>query len=184
MFNSLRDIDLQQLKRKHARLYYFGLGFIQLKIDETWRLHFYSPELLAITEDTHNHRYNFESKILKGKLKNKLYRVDTRENDWQEFTHKITNESCNVEIEAPSLEIPCYSWLDKETVYKEGDSYTVNHNDFHRVEATNCITLLKRSEYTKEFAQVVLPKESEGICPFSKRVEEDKLWKIMEEMLI
>lgn len=178
MFASLNDIDINWLKNNHTRLYYFGLGFIQLKIDEIWRLHFYTQDLPAITEDIHNHRYDFESKTLKGVITNCYYKVI--EGD----THVIQNESCNPDIDAPALNKPCAVELDTVSFFQAGDVNKMTHDQFHVVYVRDeCITLLKRSDYKKEFAQVIVSKETESICPFSKEVPQDELWGIIERMI-
>lgn len=163
-------------------MYYFGLGFIQLKIDDTYRLHFYSPELPPITEDIHNHRYDFYSRILKGSLTNYRYSIA----NGSDFI--MSNESCNPDIDAPANKKFCNAALASQNTYT-GDksyadkSYRVAHDEFHRVEATNCITLLSRSDYKKEFAQVVVPRNKESVCPFSKQIPEKRLWEIIENMI-
>lgn len=179
MFERIEDIKLQNLKDNHIRLYYFGLGFIQLKINETYRLHFYSARLPAITEDIHNHRYNFQSKILKGNIINRIWCVsyDAPTN------HIMLNESCNPNIAAPKTTTPCSVHLYEEASYSAGDIYHMDDSIFHQVQANNCITLLKRGPYTKEFAQIVLPENKESVCPFSKEVDQKILWEVIEEML-
>lgn len=172
-----KNIDIQFLKDNHVRLYYFGLGFIQLKIDETYRLHFYSSELPPITEDIHNHRYGFQSRILKGSLTNYLYSIA----DGSDFI--MTNESCNPDIEAPSEKRLCDAALAGKVTYEAGKQYYMDHGDFHRVEADNCVTLLVRTDYKKGFAQVVTPANKESVCPFSKQIPEERLWKIIEKMI-
>jgi len=172
-----KDIDVGLLKDNHVRLYYFGLGFIQLKVDDRLRLHFYSPELPTITEDVHNHRYDFDARILKGKITN--FTFDILEGE----THQINNESCNPDIEAPSETKLCNITLADQETYTTGQVYKMKHQDFHRVEATDCITLLSRSSYKKEFAQVITPVGKKSVCPFSKQIPEDKLWSIIEDMV-
>jgi len=177
MINTLQDIDLDYLKKNHLRLYYFGLGFIQLKIDETYRLHFYSPELPSITEDIHNHRYHFTSKVLKGNISNFLWKIEDGD------SHLLKNESCNPDITAPVLDKLCSAKLVELGVYETGHSYQLTDDVFHQVEAENCVTLLKRGDYTKEFAQIVIPKDEQSVCPFSKKIDETTLWKLIKDML-
>jgi len=59
----------------------------------------------------------------------------------------------------------------------------VTHDEFHRVKATDCITLLSRSDYKKEFAQIITPINQESICPFSKQIPEEQLWNIIKKMI-
>jgi len=177
LFNLLKDFNLEELRSNHARIYYFGLGFIQLKLNEEYRLHFYTPELPAFTDDVHNHRYHFFSKILSGYITNNLYEVVPGD------SHIMNNESCNADIKAPKLERPCSVILMSSKTYYAGDLYYMPEDKFHTVQATECITLLKRSEYTKEYAQVITPVGRPSICPFSKKIPEDDLWDIIREML-
>jgi hypothetical protein len=177
-FNSVKDIDLDKLRANHTRLYYFGLGFIQLKIDETYRLHFYSSEVPVITDEIHNHRYHFHSKVLQGELTNFWYTITDGD------SHIMVNESCNAEIEAPKLDKPCHAFLNQIETYRAGDMYYLSEEAFHRVNtSSNCITLLKRSDYTKQFAQIVLPVGHNSICPFSKQIPKDELWEMIKRML-
>ena len=184
MINHLSEINLEELKKNHVRLYYFGLGFIQLKIDETYRLHFYSSKLPSITEDIHNHRYDFTSTVLKGQFTNRIWGVTEVDSDnGGNATHVMVNESCNPDISAPPLRMRCEPRLLHKSVYEEGQGYFMPENVFHTVAAEDCITLLQRGPYTKEFAQIVIPKDKSSVCPFSKKVEDEVLWDIMAKMI-
>jgi hypothetical protein len=184
MFNHISDINLKELKKNHVRLYYFGLGFIQLKIDETYRLHFYSSKLPSITEDIHNHRYDFTSTVLKGRFINNVWGItEVSELNGGNAPHVMVNESCNPDISAPPLRMRCEAHLIHRGVYEEGQNYLMPENAFHTVKGEDCVTLLERGKYTKEFAQVVMPKDKSPICPFSKKIEDEVLWEIMAEML-
>lgn len=39
-------LDINYLKSNNKRLYYFGLGFIQLVLNKHERLHFYSKDIM------------------------------------------------------------------------------------------------------------------------------------------
>jgi hypothetical protein len=60
MYKNIKDIKLNDLKEKCKMIHYFGLGFIQIKIDDTYRLHFYTNKLPKILheEEVHNYRNN------------------------------------------------------------------------------------------------------------------------------
>ena len=190
MIQNLQDLKIENLKGDCARLYYFGLGFIQLKLNEIERLHFYSPRIPAITEDVHNHRYGFISRILKGQLVNHLYRVDQYPQSFEDSAQKpildytVNNESCNPEIKTPRLSIPATALLENITTYIEGQSYVMTPTMFHRVETNGpTITHLIRGHKVSEMAQVVLPKYATPVCPFSQKIPENELWEIIEEMI-
>lgn len=178
MFKQISDLDIDWLRSNHTRLYYFGLGFIQLKIDEIHRLHFYTPKLPAFNEDIHNHRYDFTSHVIKGNIVNKYYQLA------EGNSHLLKNESCNQEIAAPVLDQPCAVVETEAVLYGEGNRYSLTHDVFHTVKAPGpCITCLTRGDYTKPYAQIVIPKNGGGACPFSQEVAEDRLWEIIAEML-
>lgn len=173
----IESLDLAWLKENHQRLYYFGLGFIQLKINEKYRLHFYTDKLDSNTDSIHNHRYDFSSKILKGSFNNKTFKII--EGD----THLMENESCNEEIEAPKNRKECSIELESDKTYSKGDSYFMPFKKMHRVESKYAITLLDRSDYKQEYAQVIEEKGKQSNCPFALKIDKDKLWNIIEEMI-
>src|SRR5579863_7289598 len=58
--------------------YWFGLGFIQLKLNDTARMHFWLPEIPhPEREEIHNHRYDFSSIVLAGHLLHEVWHLDT-----------------------------------------------------------------------------------------------------------
>lgn len=172
-------LNIDWLKQNHQMIHYFGLGFIQLKIDDRCRMHFYTPELPPIVseEDVHNHRYNFDSKILKGEFTQELFHVI------EGNSHIREHESCKEGVEAATVGTPCGIILASAHTYFTGSSYFINHKTFHRVIAKNCITLLNRGSYKKDMAEVIRLVDAKKICPFSQKVEEEQLWEIVERML-
>ena len=69
------DLNIDQLIKNYYKIHFFGLGFIQVKVSDSTRYHFYHKDLPAFTDHPHNHRYNFTSTCLKGRLKHNLYEV-------------------------------------------------------------------------------------------------------------
>lgn len=159
--------DINWLKANHQMIHYFGLGFIQLKIDNTYRMHFYTESLPAIVsqEDVHNHRYSFFSEIVKGKLLQELYQITDGD------THIKEQETCKAGIGADGMGVKCGLKETSRHRYFAGSRYWLNHDTFHRVWSANAITLLTRGEIEKELAEVVRPVNAPKICPFSKKVE-------------
>lgn len=171
--------DIDWLKKNHQMIHYFGLGFIQLKIDDRFRMHFYTQELPAIIsdEDVHNHRYNFESRILRGEFRQSLYHVVDGN------SHVLEQESCQEGYKPETPGKPCSIIEASAHIYEAGSLYFMHHSTFHRVSATSCITLLERYSYEKPLAEVIRPVGAEKVCPFSKKVDESELWDIAERML-
>lgn len=180
MINPLFDIDW--LKKNHQMIHYFGLGFIQLKLTPSRRMHFYTPELPSIVgeEEVHNHRYDFISYILDGCLQQQIFRKIKGNN------FVCENETCNPNnkkslcdtVELCNIELLTEQWFRRES------KYFIDNRTFHRVRAeVPTITCLDRTDYKKPFAQVIRPKSMKPVCPFSKQVPEEQLWDIIRSML-
>ncbi len=174
-------LTLKWLKANCQMVHYFGLGFIQLKINQYERLHFYTKDLPPIVpeEDIHNHRYDFTSKILAGMLIQEVYEVIPGS------THLIEDESCQVDVKTQIEEMkPCSIRLSSKHTYNTYSEYFIGHETFHRVYNFGyCITHLTRTDYKKKFAQVIRPVGQEKVCPFSHKVAEGDLWDIIGAMI-
>ncbi len=172
-------LNIEYLKKNHKRIYYFGLGFIQVILNDSERIHFYTDELPTTNEDIHTHRYNFISTILKGEFRNIKYRlIDGK-------THILKNESCSLEREITNnINIEVGIEVTDISDYKEGDSYNMFYNELHSVSyKDNTITFLKRSDIITDYAQVVFRKNVEEVCPFSTKIDEDRLWDIIKRII-
>jgi len=167
------------LKKNTQMIHYFGLGFIQVKLTNEYRMHFYSPDLPPIIddEDIHNHRYNFNSTILKGQLTQDLFVQIPGDK------YILEDESCQEGCSAGTEPILCDFKLISSCDMAAKSEYFLHHDTFHRVKTESCITMLSRSEYKKQFAQVARLKGSPKICPFSQKIEESELWQIIDVML-
>lgn len=164
--------------------HYFGLGFIQLKVNETERFHFYHPELMPILDEDeiHDHRYDFESMIIKGKLYNEIW--DYNSIPFQD--HGLFEVSCKKEDagKEPRLvrEVEPYEVVSFSC--SQGDSYKLKDFMFHRIKyPVPTITLLRRGPITKDYARVIKPVDSPAVCPFSKKMELDEIWDIVDKIL-
>ena len=172
------------LRQGHQRAYYFGLGFIQIKMNERERYHFYAKELPAIVDTPHNRRYDFKSQILAGTFHNFIW-VEDELGPWFE----MTQENCKPPGTEGSMKIrPAIAnfkrliQFDHKT-YHAGQSYFMDHNTLHTVQATECITFLERSAYRKDESDVAVPKGGSIVCPFSHKISDDDLWQIVDRML-
>ena len=173
------EYTIDWLKNNHQMIHYFGLGFIQLKINDDTRVHFYTHKLPSImpVEEVHNHRYDFSSYIRKGVLGYSLF-VPV---DGDEYTMKSV--SCDPDKPAPDDAKPCEMKCITSGYYTEGAHYHLNKDTFHRVYSPNeAITEVWRNRNRREFAQVIGHKDKE-VCPFGKQVPEKELWEIVESML-
>lgn len=175
----LPNIDF--LQKECKRIYFFGLGFIQVVVNDFERFHFYSKHLPAFVGEPHNHRYNFTSFILKGELQQVLYNVSICTADGH--SHMMRKENCqkgnNISSE---IKVKCIETFSMSL--KEGSSYSMLHTQFHTVNPIGeCITKLIRGPYKKDLADVLRVKGKEKACPFSVEIPEGQLWEIIRSML-
>lgn len=174
---------IDSIKKDCRLIHFFGLGFIQVKThNPSVRWHFYHPELPAYVEDPHNHRYDFTSTQIYGRLKQTIYEFNSSYLGQDKF--QLINESCQEGKEARII-------IDEVSVKKvleismRHSVYTVDKETFHTIEADpdGAITYLQLGPKVKEFAQVLRPLNKEKVCPFSKKYEESYLWDLVEDLL-
>lgn len=175
----IEDVTLANLRERATLIHYFGLGFIQVKLDADHRLHFYTAELPATVgeEEVHSHRYAFTSTVLAGALRQELFAVV----DGQ--THVLEDETCREGCAAPSAPRPCGVRLIVDLHMAAGTRYRLAHDAFHRVGATWAITSLEREPVAQEFAQVIRPVGAPKVCPFAEKVPEERLWETVARMI-
>ncbi len=175
--SKLLDIDF--LRNNHIRVYYFGLGFIQLVLNKEERIHFYPKVVEPTNDEIHNHRYNFKSEVLKGTLFEERYKLISGD------SHVLINESCNPALEPTNkVRIPIGVELIDANAWKEGDVYDIHFNEFHTVYTQdNTITYLRRSDIILDNAQIIYEKGKVITCPFEASLEGARLWEIIEDVI-
>ena len=179
LYEYLRDLNLKP--------HFFGLGFIQVKVNHYERYHFYHESLNPIVnheEEIHDHRYDFDSTVLRGAILNKkyLWTACDREN----ARYYMKKESCNQNIKLSEEENPDVFGnieLLSTSLIPEHTTYHMGHMELHTVAAKNCITHLKRSDYKKDLSRVVRPIGGYVVCPFSQPLTPDACWEIIKSMV-
>ena len=169
--------SILQLQNECQRIIYFGLGFIQVVVSDEVRYHFYDDSIKTITDDPHNHRYDFTSEILGGHLVNMRYNI------LQGYSHQLIQSSCeenvpaSTEIREVSIEV-----AEVEHLYR-GNSYEMKHDQLHTVQAIGpTITKLTRGPVVKEYTDVAVRCGKKNVCPFSVKVGEAQLWDKVAEI--
>jgi hypothetical protein len=188
-------LNVNWLHDNATLIHYFGLGFIQIKLGEEERLHIYTKQFPSITsyEDIHNHRYDFTSYVLRGVLHQEIWTFEDRPN--YAATYEMTAETCQMaSVEQPvKAPLKILGAIDKifDMTLVEGSSYNLDYRQFHRVKPLgDAVTLVRRagfsegkSGYLQEHADVIRPKGSKPVCPFSQKIPEDELWKAVVRVL-
>lgn len=174
---------LEYLKKYCRKIHFFGLGFIQIKINDTLRFHFYTGKLESVVESIHTHRYNFESWVMKGFLHQELFYPIAYNPGCTGKPHTLDSVSCQEGepgIKGKMLWTPMRTF---EGTLKAGSRYTLPHSTYHRVKSDCCITKVEVSSRISEYAGIMRPLGEEPRCPFSKVVPTETLWEIVEDML-
>jgi phosphoribosyl-ATP pyrophosphohydrolase len=175
-------LTVDALRRTGAVPHYFGLGFIQMKFNETLRMHFWHPALSATVgdEELHDHRYDFRSHVLHGQTTHEVYElVDDPDGD-----HGVFEVSCKPGDAHDPVE-KGRGFVRPAGAYMmvKGSVYDFPHAQFHRIVASECITLVERREVVKDLATVIKPVAAGHVCPFSTRIPEDVLWGYIAELV-
>lgn len=178
------NLTVDWLKKNHYLIHYFGLGFIQIKVSDSERYHFYHPSFEAITEDPNDHRYDFVSTVLKGKIKNTIWQLDDTVS--VALDCEIRWESCKKDMDSVPPSFAGKVTMAGIFVISEGDKYFLGRDTFHQVERVSpgpLVTKLVRGNVVKDLARVVLLSNKEPVCPFSVVMPEAKLWEIVEDSI-
>lgn len=174
-------LDTDYLRSTGAKPAWFGLGFIQIKLDPVWRMHFWHPALAAdvAEEELHDHRYDFESRVLHGETTHEVY--DFIPDDGGD--HGLFEVSCKPgeTAEPTRVGVGRAGEAGSYTMVK-GSRYSFPHRQFHRIKATECVTLVARREIMKDRALVLKPLDAGHACPFERTIPEDELWDYIDEL--
>lgn len=179
----MENLTVDNLKKNHYMIHYFGLGFVQVKVSESERYHFYHPSLQPITEDPHDHRYDFVSTVLRGKIKNTLYELGDVD---YAVPCEIRWENCKKDKGVVPPPFMSKAVMTGIFTVSEGDKYFLGRNTFHQVERVSdgpLVTKIVRGKVVKDLARILLLPGKEPVCPFSKNLPEARLWEIVEDSL-
>jgi hypothetical protein len=180
--SSLLVPTLASLKATGAVPYYFGLGFIQMKFNEQYRMHFWHPGLAAVVgdEELHDHRADYKSHIVHGKTTHEVFEfVDDPEGD-----QGMYEVSCKPsDGREPTFHRRGLVTLVGSYTMVKGSVYEFPHTQFHRIRATECITLVERRDVVKEMATIIKPLNDGHVCPFSQTIPQERLWEYIGELV-
>jgi hypothetical protein len=185
-------LDIDWLRRmsleNNTPPYWFGLGFIQLKLTADTRIHFWLPWLRGTErEEIHNHRYNFTSCVLRGSLHKEIFSV-TPFPSYSSASpkHELFITNCAPGTEGEETQVsPVRCQKIAEFDLFEGSIYWFGHDQFHTTEGTEfAVTYLERESKAKSDAKVVKLCGASTTCPFAKTLPVDEIWQHIEKALL
>ena len=180
-------LETDFLRSLGATPYYFGLGFVQLKLNDVWRMHFWVPEwptILGAESEFHNHRYEFCSKVLLGCLQHEIVCL-TPDKLPPDKMMEVIQVSCKPNQSEDPVplglcgvsDIGCFE-------VRQGSTYTLNPSSFHRSFSSGpTVTLLRRGPIVQEEAQVLRQPNTVFQCPFSIEKTTQECWDKIDEIL-
>lgn len=172
-------LDIDHLRSLGIDPHYFGLGMVQLKLDDQRRIHFWHPDFeTTVDEEWHDHRYSFTSKVLAGSLTNEtaIFRQDD-EGVWLKMM-----VSCKAD-DHPSFVCRGNIVPTGTFTLNAGSSYDFPDHLFHRTCTEGAITVLDRGPTVKDFAHVIMPEEGSLTCPFSANKPLSRVWDMVAETI-
>lgn len=183
-FDLEEDDLVQALKDGGYTPKWFGVGFIQVKVTPELRYHFWHPELTATVgpEEIHDHRYNFRSSIISGRLDQTIYGFLP----YQEGGYTCYDVSCSEATPGiqPGSGVNGEPYEIVKMSLREGSDYYLHAGVFHRVEAPHlCASRVRRGEALNQFARVIQPISGIHVCPFANPLPEARLWRLMDEVM-
>lgn len=185
MVSDMINIDIKWLKKNTTRPpIWFGIGCYQLYLPDNSRIHFWHedhPINIGNENEAHNHRYNFQSKVLKGTMINEIWEPSYELlGEWA-----IWNVSCDPRDENESYFKNYVNVETKQSTYYENDEYTMESKEFHRsLPQGMTITHFKRQYTTNSnYAEVIMPKKKLPKCPFQNSLSQRKIWQHIKEVI-
>lgn len=120
---------LDYLKKNHTDIKNFGLGFIQVKVNNI-NYNFYHNDFYKFDDYDlpHSHQYNFVSEIIAGSLTEKRYDVY-----YDSCGYKLVCNCGNPDAISPNKSYE----LIETNVYRTGDLYYCDNDVYHTVEFEN-----------------------------------------------
>ena len=183
------DLNLATLRATGAVPHYFGLGFIQLKLDARRRLHFWVPEWPAIPgadNEIHDHRYDFTSTVLQGEVEQEVFAEGPVETSPFPGCHELVEVLCQPGHGAEPPLVQGYVNPMRRIHHRvaAGQAYWLSGEAFHRARSHGAtVTLLERGPVQKDRARVIRPFGTPFVCPFGLAVPEAACWEQIEQMI-
>lgn len=178
-------LNLEYLKSQGKDPAWFGLGFIQLKLNANQRMHFWHPSLMKDVpdEELHDHRYDFTSHVLVGQTTHEVWDFISDEK-YETGPYDVVETNCKPgQPENPTVIQTGDIKLNSSYTMVAGSQYSIHKDMFHRIKATNCVTFLERGPVAKDVARVIRNRENPFVCPFSNPKPVDELWTYIDECI-
>ena len=174
---------IDEFRKMGGKPMYVGTGTIKLLLNNGYNVYnFYSDKAEILVDDIHDHRSGFNSTVLKGTLRNIIYKIDGED---PESKYRLEYGECK---EGSERVIVQDNILLKETCRfdtLEGSSYYMGHDVLHRIELITpaIITHMVREPLVKSAPHFVIDKTNPFKCAFSEPKSKIECWEIIEHTI-
>lgn len=141
------------------------------------RLHIFTsmPEINVPMENIHNHRWNFVSQIIKGKMKMEIFKKGKRLNDENLFfDHDYKPANGNSKYGVHLLGLTSLQLLE-ERIFQAGESYYMGCDEMHRIinlpnetVVTVVMTGIPNNNECKLFSKEIFAEEQKEVLRYSR----------------
>ncbi len=160
---------LTYLKREGREILTWGLGFIQVKVqDINYNFYHESVDKYSSVNAPHSHQRDFVSEVMKGEITEVLYDVFSGKKEAYCGCGDVMAEPLKLDFKTKSI-----------LSHKKGDLYLRKNDEYHSVSGTHgTITkVVKYGEKTNAF--IIAERESEML----RHIPELVCWRMIEEVL-
>lgn len=177
-------LTIDYLRRSAARRpMYMGLGIIKLRTSSRSAYRFYCDEVAEQTVDqVHTHTFSFNSKILKGVLRNIIY--DVTPVDF-ETDYKLTQGRCSKNT-PPETTVENVTMTETFRIDSPvGTDYFMDSQTFHRIElVTDKLVTFKHTTDDPEIhPQFVEDKRLGYVNPWANKKTSEQCWEAIKYIL-
>lgn len=182
-------MTFEEIRLMGSNIRVHGNGFLQLDIGEGERIHVFGhPRLPRQTVSTpiHNHRFGFESRVLRGVLVNLTWAFSFERSYRATHQGYVAQPRMDEDTELVPVGEMGVLMLLKHEVIVEGRSYTMRPRQFHQSMADEPTVTHMRKTDQLDLEPTVLCRK--GMTPdnaFNRYdLDEPALWRILEESMV
>lgn len=125
-------ITIDQLKKLDGRISYAPVGVIRLEYAKDRLYHFYSEQAPAILmENIHTHPHSFTSTIIKGGIRNHLYRVEDSMVETEHCVRSFAFRTKGAKIKMEQSNVT-YDRITTFDTYSDGE-YRIHYTAMHMI---------------------------------------------------
>lgn len=175
------DLSLCALRASGAVPHWFGLGFIQLRLNERQRMQFWHPAFLGTAEgEVHSHPFSFCSQVVVGELTHETWRFEPDEDGDARRTPAPCCGGCaGAAMPATTGKLT----LSGRYTLAAGSKFFFTAADFHRMVSRRAVALLCRGLTEDRPACVVRPINQDPPYRPCAPKGTAECWDIIEDLL-